>query len=121
MTSPLADCLRCGITQMVRHNELIGYVCRDCKTILAREEWGRGLPDGTWVNIAGIRRFVPSGRTRPTGRPRKQPRYTWTLDDARRAHREYVKGNRNDWSLEGERMYSRWAKSRQRASRREAA
>lgn len=116
---PTAMCLRCGVINQVRWNQTRDYVCRDCK-LKPLHAVARGLPDGRWVLVGGIRRFVPSGSTK-IGRPRKPPRYPWSLDEAKRAHREYVKGNRTPWSREGERMYSRWAKTRQKAARQEAA
>lgn len=99
---------------MVRH--VAGYLCHDCKQVAYDAPGVRGLPRGEWRVVAGVRRFVPDPIP-TTGRPRKPARYQWSAEEAKAAHSDYVRGIRNDWSIEGERMYSRWAKARQKAAR----
>ena len=124
MTSDLGTCPRCGIRRYI-HTTRSPNLCHSCNLVEAKPATTQPLPPGRWVQIRGVQMYLPTiHRDGKPGRPRHGETYRWDNDEARRAHAAYVRGDYDSWSIEGERVYSRWAKQRQTARRqqqREAA
>lgn len=73
------------------------------------------LTDGQWVTKpGGLRVWVPAPR-RNHGRAPQPTQFFWDTATARRAHANFYRGERDPWTVEGERVYQRNRKRRQRA------
>lgn len=131
MTTDVAICRRCGIHNQARDPH--GYLCASCKAavrddlpIHGRTESNGAmmsdtlaLPPGRWRYVAGVMRFEPANPEQFAEYRRTS--YIWSGEQLKRAHAAWTRGVRNDWAIEGERLYQREKKRQQRARRREAA
>lgn len=89
--------------------------CRERRDLAARKVAGRGHPmfygpRGTWAGE--LVRHNKSGSRRPEAVAFEDGCYT--ADQARAAHAAYARGERDEWTITGERVYQRDRKRRNR-------
>ena len=126
MSTPRANCAHCG-----ERGRIVDPIagCIRCRRN-ARETPGYTdqLTGGSWRPVRGIQRWVadePVPDLVPVKSPAKRgpkPKpntYDWTWTDLIEARRQHASGYRSTWAIEGNRVYKRETKRRQRAAKTE--
>jgi hypothetical protein len=93
-----------------------GYWCRSARGIAVWVSLPSHTPPQQTRHVAAT--VDPPVKAAP---PRLPQKYPWVDATLLKAHAAYVRGRRDDWAREGERIYSRRRKRAQRKARRKVA
>ena len=126
MADVTRKCPYCGISRnMPKQHE----ACVTCRRYTALNPGPKhALTGGEWQNVGGIQRWVCDEPVpdfvaiKPPAKRGPKPHldaFDWTWTDLIEARRQHAAGHRSPWAIEGNRVYKRETKRRQRATKTE--